>query len=209
MSRRLTLDPARPSGEAIAAAVTVLNRGGVVAYPTDTQYGLAVDPRSGAAVQRLFDLKGRPADLAIPLIAGDLSQVEQVAAVITAPARRLIERFWPGPLTLILPAAACLAVAIHGGRRTVAVRVPDHLVARALAAGFKFPVTSTSANQSGKPPAVTADEVLAGVGQDLDLVLDAGPTPGGEPSTIVDVTGAPALVRAGAVAWDRVLESLK
>src|SRR5262245_4236141 len=105
MPKRLSLDPTEPEASVVASAVAVLRQDGVVAYRTDTQYGLAVDPRSPRAVQRLFDAKGRSATLAIPLIAADLSQVEQVAKFLSPQARRLISRFWPGPLTLIVPAA--------------------------------------------------------------------------------------------------------
>ncbi|MBI2222074.1 MAG: Sua5/YciO/YrdC/YwlC family protein, partial [Acidobacteria bacterium] len=123
---------------------------------------------------------------------------------------RLAAQFWPGPLTLVAAAAAELAGGVAAADGTVAVRVPDHAVARALARGFGFPVTATGANRSGEPPASRAGEVRAALGDAVAVLIDAGEAPGGPPSTIVDVTQQlPRLVRAGAVAWDRVLESLK
>jgi L-threonylcarbamoyladenylate synthase len=193
---------------ALEPAVALLKQGGVIAYPTDTLYGLGADPRNAAAVDRLFDLKGRAVGNPVPLIAADAAQVEH-AGVMTHVARRLASRFWPGPLTLVIPAADVLVAGIRGEAGTVAVRVPAHPVARALARGLGFPVAATSANLSGRTPAVTADEVRAAFSDRLDVIVDGGPARGGPPSTIVDVSGeTPRLVRAGAVDWDRVLEFL-
>jgi L-threonylcarbamoyladenylate synthase len=190
------------------AARTILS-GGIVAYATDTLYGLAVDPRNEAAVQRLFSVKGRVADRALPLIAATLDQVRALAVEMPPLAERLAAVFWPGPLTLLLPARPDAVPAARAGLPTVAVRIPDHPIAVGLASRCGWPITSTSANRSGRESALTAADVVSMLGRDIDLVLDAGPAPGGPASTIVDVTGAvPRLVRAGAVAWERVLESL-
>lgn len=198
-----------PDVALMARAVDVLCEGGVVAYPTDTFYGLAVDPRNAEAVNRLFRVKRRSPASAIPLIAASLEQAQQVAAFSTADLR-LAERFWPGPLTLVMLARPGLAAGVLAGGTTVAVRVPAHPVARALAAEFGFSITSTSANEAGDPPAETADDVVSAVGERIDLMLDAGRTGGGLPSTIVEMGGqAPRLVRAGAVPWERVLEFSK
>jgi L-threonylcarbamoyladenylate synthase len=193
----------------LCRAVDVLRDRGVVAYPTDTFYGLAVDPRSPEAVSRLFRVKRRSPSTAIPLIAASMEQAERVA--ICSPADiRLAQRFWPGPLTLVMPARPGLADAILAGGTTVAVRVPAHPIARALASEFGWCITSTSANESGQPPAVSADDVVGAVGERIDLLLDAGRTEGGPPSTVVEMTAnGPRLIRAGAVPWDRVLESLE
>ena len=122
-------------------------------------------------------------------------------------ARRLALRGWPGPLTLIIPASSSLCDAVHLSTRKIAVRVPGHAVSRRLAAAAGHALTSTSANISGEPPSSLADVVAEALGGVLDVLIDAGPTPGGEPSTIVDATGRePLLVRAGAIAWERVLE---
>ena len=191
---------------AIAAAVDVLRRGGIVAYPTDTLYGLAVDPRNDAAVGRLFDLKGRSATSAVPLIAANEDQA-RAAGQFGDVESRLARAFWPGPLTIVVPARAGLSPQLLAGATTVAIRVPAHDLARALADGLGFCVSSTSANSSGSAPvadpAALEDAIVAGV----DLVLDAGVSPGGPPSTIVEVTkDGVRLVRAGAVAFDRVIK---
>ncbi len=191
----------------VEQAAQALRDAGVVAFPTDTLYGLAADPRSEIAMARLFSLKGRGATRVVALIAADLTQVSAIADVGEA-AARLARRFWPGPLTLVLPARAMLSREAVGAGPSIGVRVPDHRVARALAAAFGHAVTATSANRSGMPPTSDPEEVarqLPGV----DLLLDAGPAPGGPPSTVVDLSrGMPVLVRAGAVPWERVLESL-
>jgi L-threonylcarbamoyladenylate synthase len=207
---RLRIDPGRFQDEDLLDAVTAIATGGIVAFPTDTLYGLAVDPRSSAAVARLFFSKQRPGDRPIPLIAASDQQVREGVGTLTPLGERLAAEYWPGPLTLIIPASASLCREIHMGTGKVAVRVPDHTVARALARVAGHAVTSTSANVSGAAAAVTADEVAARIGDNVDVLIDAGAVRGGAPSTIVDVTGAePVLVRAGAVQWDRVLKFLR
>ena len=206
---RFSLDPVEPDATTISAAVDVLRRGGIVAYPTDTLYGLAVDPRSDAAVERLFTVKERDRSAAVALIAADVPQAQQ-AGTFGGSELALARAFWPGPLTIVVPAAPDLSKRLSGDLNTVGVRVPAHPVARALAAAFGSCITATSANVAGSPPAMTADEVAAALDGRIDAVLDAGPAPGGPPSTIVEVAdGRPVLRRSGAVAWDRVLESLQ
>ena len=195
-------------GTEVRRAAEIIRRGGVVAYPTDTFYGLAVDPRNAEAVGRLFVVKGRDAGKASPLIASSLAQAAE-AVEFTDLGRRLAERFWPGPLSLLLPARDAVSRDALGGGNTAAIRVPDDELARGLAAAVGYCITATSANLSGHPPVATPalidDEVRARV----DFIIP-GTSPGGAPSTIVDVTGdLPRLVRAGAIAWDRVLESLQ
>ena len=203
------IDSQSPEPEAIARAVEILRLGGTVAYPTDTLYGIAVDPRSDVAVRRLFDVKGRPPSMAVPLIAADHAQAE-AAGTFGEVEHRLIEKFWPGPLTLVVRASPSIASRVLGGGVTVAIRVPAQAVARALAQGFGFCITATSANPSGSPATEDAAQVRAALGDRLDVLLDAGQTRGGAPSTIVRIDdGRPTLVRAGALAWERVLESLQ
>lgn len=203
------ISPDDPEADLVADAATVLARGGLVAYPTDTLYGLGADPRNADAVARVYVAKGRGTGAALPLIAADLGQVESGAGACTAATRRLASRFWPGPLALVVDASPRLAAAVHGGSGTVAVRVPGHAVARALARALGSPVTATSANRSGHPAPADAAGVLAALGEDVDLVLDAGATRGGQPSTIVDARGErPRLVREGAIPFAHVLEAL-
>jgi L-threonylcarbamoyladenylate synthase len=200
-------DPASEA-EAIAVAVGVLRRGGVVAYPTDTLYGLAVDPASAAALDRLFQVKKRERGRAVPLIAATVEQA-CAAAHLTEGDLRLARAFWPGPLALVVRARAALSRHAIAADGTVAVRVPDHPIARGLAASFGACITATSANLSGAPPTASAAEVAASLGTRIDLLLDGGDAPGGPPSTMVALgRGGPRLVRAGAIAWERVLKSL-
>ncbi len=204
------MDPDRPDAEGVARAAAILRGGGIVAYPTDTLYGLAVDPANRAAVHQLYRIKGRSVDQAIPLIASSERQIVDRAGPLAPLAARLARQFWPGPLTLVLAAWPGLDEAIHAGTGTVAVRVPANQLARDLAAACGWPITSTSANRSGEPAPSRADEVRLSLPDLLDAIIDGGPAPGGPPSTLVDVTGAsPHLVRAGAVPWERVLECLR
>ena len=205
--RRLVIDPRTSPDGTMRDAADVLRAGGVVAFPTDTFYGLAVDPRSDAAVTKLFDVKGRASGVPVALIACDARQAEG-AGEFGDRERRLAARFWPGPLTIVVPAAPGLSRLLSAAG-TVGVRVPAHGVARSLAAAAGACITATSANRSGDPPAVLPDDVAAALGDRIDLLIDGGPAPGGPPSTVVEiVAGRPTLHRAGAVAWDRVLESL-
>lgn len=191
----------------LVPAVSALHSGGVVAFPTETFYGLAVDPRSALAVRRVFELKRRGIDQPLPLIASGIEQILDHVGTLTPLAARLASRAWPGPLTLIIPASLRLCDDVHLSKGTVAVRVSADPVAGALARSAGHAITSTSANISGDPPASTPERVVTSFGADIDVLIDAGPTPAGLPSTIVDATGdAPVLVRAGAVSWERVLE---
>ena len=205
----IAVDPSAPAPAVIARAGGVLKDAHLVAYPTDTQYGLAADPRLPTGVERLFQAKGRPRHLAIPLIGADLQQVETTLGRLTPLGRRLADQFWPGPLTLVIDAPAALDGRLLGGGRSVAVRVPDHAVARALAAELGYPVTSTSANRTGTPAATSAAEIVAAFASSVAFVIDAGPSDRAVPSTIIDARGdTPTLLRGGVVPWDRVVKSL-
>ena len=204
---RVEIDPSSWKADELRPAVEWLRAGKVVAFPTDTLYGLAVDPSSEPAVGALFRLKGRKESSALPLVAASKAQVESWCGLGPAE-RKLADAFWPGPLSLICDAPRSVVPAVHAGRHTVAIRVPAHPVARALAAAFGGPITSTSANRTGHPPARLVAELVAIHDDDL-LVLDAGDTAGGAPSTIVDARTTPVvLVRDGAIEWNRVLNSL-
>jgi L-threonylcarbamoyladenylate synthase len=196
----------------LARAADLIAHGEVVAYPTETFYGLAADPRNAHAIERVFAAKGRRSDEPLPLIAAHLIQVERWFGALSPLAAKLANEFWPGPLTLVLPLPAdhALPANLTAGRDNIAVRVPKHLLARTLAGDVGGMITSTSANPSGTPPATTADEVRRTLADRVAMVIDGGTTPGGAPSTIVDVIGVqPRLVRAGVIAWERVLSSLQ
>jgi L-threonylcarbamoyladenylate synthase len=203
--RRVFVDPEFPQRDAIQEAAKWIVNGGVVALPTDTLYGLAADPFSANAVARVFAVKGRAAERALPLIAADAGQVTMHLGRLPAVAQLLAERFWPGPLTLLLPAPPALAADVTGGTGKVGVRVPADPVARAICAEAGQPITATSANVSGEPATADPDVVERTLGDRLDLLIDTGTTRGGAPSTIVDATGAELmLVRAGAISWEEI-----
>ena len=189
----------------IETAAAALRRGGVVAYPTETFYGIGALARDAAAVARIAAAKGRPEGKPLPLVAADRAMVEEVAQVGPL-AARLADRFWPGPLTLVLPARPGLPEPVTAGTGTVGIRVPGGEVARALSRAAGGPVVSTSANPAGGPPPVRAGDLEPALRERLDAVLDGGPTPGGLPSTVVAVEGARVrLLRAGAVPFEDVL----
>lgn len=193
----------------VERAAAILRRGGVVAYATDTLYGLAADPRSADAVARLFRVKDRDAGHAVPLIAADSEQVSE-AAVMSPIGERLAQAFWPGPLSLVLDARPAISPQVQAADGSIAIRIPQSDIARALARAFGFCITATSANLSGEPPTADPIEVALSLDSRIDFVLDRGMAPGGAPSTIVDTRGPTVrLVRAGAVPWERVLESLE
>lgn len=186
------LDAADPT--AIPAAADLLRRGLPVVLPTDTVYGVGVLPYDAAAVDRLYAVKGRPAEKGIPILLGDVADVAHVAGIIPPAAAALMAHFWPGPLTLIVPRRPELPANLSPDD-TIAVRVPDHALARALIRAAGGAVAATSANVSGQPPARAADEALAVLGGRVAAVLDDGPSPGGVASTVVDCTVDPPVVR--------------
>ena len=203
--RRVFVDLEAPQRDALQEAAKWIRMGGLVALPTDTLYGLAADPFRADAVARLLTVKGRAAARALPLIAADANQIAARLGPLSPAGERLAAKFWPGPLTLLIPAPVTLAHGVAAGTGRVGVRVPAHEIARAICRAADRPITATSANRSGQPATADPDEVERTLGEDVDLLIDAGPTRGGVPSTIVDVTGAaPRLVRAGAVSWDDI-----
>jgi len=175
------------NAESIQTALEILQRGGLIAFPTDTVYGVGALAFDGKAVESIYKAKDRPIEKAIPVLIGDATDMEKVGMDIPEIVYQLAARFWPGPLTCIVPKKPTLPESVSA-TETVGVRVPDHEVARAIlhAAG---PMAVTSANISGRPSPSTAQEVLAQLGGRIDLIIDGGTTPGGVPSTLVDCTG--------------------
>jgi L-threonylcarbamoyladenylate synthase len=205
-----TVDAEQPNPASIEEVARILRRGGVALIPTDTFYGLAANPFDSAAVRRVFAIKERRDDAALPLIAADIEQMETWLGGLPESGRRLADRFWPGPLTLVVAASKRLAAEVTGGLPTVGVRVPAHAAARALCGACGHPLTATSANISGEPASADPASVRQALGRLVDALLDAGVTPGGAPSTLVDVTrDEPVLIRAGAIAWDRIHSCLQ
>lgn len=208
--RRISISAASPDAPGLDEAARVIEAGGVVALPTDTLYGLAVNPFRPGAVARVFAAKGRAAERALLLIAADVEQIERHIGPLSSQAQSLASTFWPGPLTLLMSAPATLAVGVASSDGTVGVRVPAHRIARELCRACGVPLTATSANLSGVAAASHPDDVERSLSDRIDLLIDAGTTPGGPPSTIVDVSGPlPQLVRAGAISWTEIGESLK
>lgn len=169
--------------------VDILKNGGIVAYPTETFYGLGAKFDLEDSLKKLYDIKQRPEEKAMPLIIGDKGLLPIVAASVNSIAVLLMNRFWPGPLTLIFPARENLSEYITAGTHKVAVRIPGESFALHLAKTANFPITATSANPSGMTPAQDAETVISYFGDKIDLIIDGGLTAGGLPSTVVDVTG--------------------
>jgi len=196
--RVITASPSEPRDERLAEAIRVLRSGGSVALPTETFYGLAVDPFDEDAVRGVNRLKGKPEDSSCLLLLADAAQAQCVAGRLPERFGELAKLFWPGPLTLVVPASPELPRTTTGGRDTVALRVPGLPLSRRVAALFGAPVTGVSANRHGEPACRRAIEVARTFGEGVDLILDGGPTTGGAPSTIVDLCGArPRLLRRG------------
>jgi len=196
----LTVDPENPDEDALLATAEAVLRGGVVAFPTDTLYGLGCSLFDVSAVQMIARLKRRDPSLAVISLIPEPRQVYGLASEVTAIAQKLIIRHWPGPLSLIFQAAAIVPPKVRGAGGTVALRCPRDTLCQRLLARIGGPVVSSSANLSGQRPAETAEEVVRIFGNQLDLVLDGGPRRGGLPSTLVDVSGPrPRLLRRGVI----------
>ncbi len=186
--------------EIITRALQVLKKGGIVAYPTESFYGLGVTANIESAVKRLYLLKKRPLDKPVPVIVGNNDVLMSIVKSVPLQAEKLMNKFWPGPLNIIFDSKHNLPVVLTGGREKVAVRIPGSSFALALARASDFPITATSANLSGRPPAQEPEEVANYFGDDIDLIVDCGKAPGGTPSTIIDATVTPARVlREGSV----------
>ena len=196
------------SSKTISQAYEILQKGGLVAFPTDTVYGVGALAFDGKAVESIYAAKDRPAEKAIPVLIGDPDDLEKVGVRIPDVARKLVIRFWPGPLTILVPKRADLPAAISA-TPTVGVRVPDHEVARALLRATG-PMAVTSANISGAQSPVTAQEVYEQLGGRIALIIDGGRTPGGVPSTLVDCT-LPELkiLREGPISGDELRSALR
>jgi L-threonylcarbamoyladenylate synthase len=196
----LTVDPLAPDEDALLAAAETVLRGGVIAFPTDTLYGLGCSLFDVSAVEMIARLKRRDPSLAVISLIPEPRQVYGLAQDVSPVAERLIAKFWPGPLSLILLAAPIVPARVRGAGGTVALRCPQDFLCQQLLARIGGPVVSSSANLSGQPPAETAEDVRRIFGNQLDLILDGGPRSGRIPSTLVDVSGAtPRLLRRGPV----------
>ena len=210
MPEVLEIDPRRPEAHLIARAAAILKAGGVLAFPTETFYGLAADAANERAVEKIFRIKGRDFGNPIALIAGSESHLQGLVAEIPDAARILMRAFWPGPLTLVFKASSRVIPKLTAGTGRIGIRISSHPIAASLTEALGGPITATSANRSGAAENVSAHEVLQLLGEDPDAVIDGGPAPGGRGSTFLDVTADPPVVlREGAVPKERIFEALR
>ncbi len=212
MSELLKIDPRQPEDDLISRAVRVLQQDGVIGYPTETVYGIGSNIFSTTAVDRIYSLKNRDHSKALIVIAADLIQISDLVEEIPESAERLMENFWPGPLTLVFRVGKGLQGSLFHRSHTIAIRIPDCPICLALLKSSGFPIISTSANRSGELPATTAAQVQKMFGDQLDLIIDGSGTLSTTPSTVVDVTRLPVrILREGAISKleiDTVLESV-
>ena len=202
-TRILSID----SPDAILAILTVLEAGGLVAFPTDTVYGVGALAFDGAAVESIYTAKDRPIEKAIPVLIGDAKDLDKVASHVPTMALQLAVRFWPGPLTLVVPKNPALPEAVSAND-TVGVRVPDHAIARTLLRSTG-PMAVTSANISGGDNPTTSEDVFAQLNGRIGLILDGGRTPGGRPSTVVDcIQREPSILRQGPISLEEIKSAL-
>jgi L-threonylcarbamoyladenylate synthase len=201
----LTIDPVTPDPEIIARAAEVILRGGLVAFPTETVYGLGADALNADAVARIFAAKGRPARNPIIVHVADSAGASAVFADWPEEAERLARQFWPGPLTLVLPRRECVPDIVTAGGPTVAVRIPSHPVALALLRTCGRPIAAPSANRSTQLSPTTAAHVARDLDGQLEMILDGGPTPGGLESTVLSLAShPPRLLRPGLISPEAI-----
>jgi XTP/dITP diphosphohydrolase len=203
--RIMRADASAPSAEVVAAAAEAVLAGKLIAYPTDTFYGLGTNALDAASTRRLAVAKGRPAGKPISVIVDSVERARSLTLKLNGASERLIETFWPGPLTVLVEVSANVPKALTGDTGKIAVRVPDCELARAICQKADVPLTATSANMAGRPPATTAGEIAGALGDSLSLVLDCGRLSAEAGSTVVDVTrGEVAVIRKGAIPEERI-----
>ena len=209
MTIRLNIDPAKPDDKALAEAEKIIRAGGVVAFPTETFYGLGADAHQEAAVEKIFRLKGRAFLNPISVIVDTARKVIPLVEELPATAQILMQKFWPGALTIVFAASPAVLPRLTARTGKIGIRVSSHPVASLIAKGLAGPLTATSANLSGGPECSTADEVLRVLGDSLDAVIDGGMTAGGLGSTVLDVTvSPPRILREGVVSRSDILDAL-
>ena len=186
--------------EGIKETARIILQGGVVAFPTETFYGLGADALDEKAVKRIFQVKGREEEKPLLLLVAERSQLSRLVQEVTPPAERLMEKFWPGPLTLVFKASSQISPLLTANTGKIGIRVSSHPVARALVQAVGRPITGTSANLAGQPSISTAPEVFQSLGETLGAILDGGRTAGGPGSTVLDISGpSPQVIREGAI----------
>ncbi|MBM7853746.1 L-threonylcarbamoyladenylate synthase [Desulfohalotomaculum tongense] len=205
-TRYWKIDDIHRDNQAIKEAGAIIARGGLVAFPTETVYGLGANALDGKAVKKIFKAKGRPSDNPLIVHVAGIDEVKKLSAGCSPRALKLMHTFWPGPLTLVLPKSRLVPPEVTGGLNTVAVRMPDHPVARQLIAAAGVPVAAPSANLSGSPSPTTARHVLEDLAGRVDGVLDGGPSNLGVESTVLDIsTGEPVILRPGGITAEQLI----
>lgn len=186
--------------DVITSAAAIISRGGVIAYPTETIYGLGVDTANEQAIRRIFEIKGRNFNNPISVIIGNAEDIYPLVRQVTAAAQKLMDAFWPGPLTIVFESADCVSPLLTANTGKIGIRLSGHDGARRIAQKTGKPITATSANLSGAPECVCASAVATQLGDKIDAIIDLGNTPGTTGSTIIDVTCTPfAILREGAI----------
>jgi L-threonylcarbamoyladenylate synthase len=194
------IDPLHPQPDILAQAADLIHRGGVVAFPTETYYGLGADALNSQAIERIYKIKGRDRGKPILILVESSGRIEAFVKPFSPMVKHLMATFWPGPLTILFQASKRLPVELTAETGKIGIRVPSHPVARALLSTVKAPLTGTSANQADGTSPKTAEGVRDSIGGELDLILDGGPTPGEKPSTVLDCTENPfRIVREGVI----------
>ena len=200
MGKVININPIAPEPELILQAAKILQNGGVIGYPTETVYGIGCSAFNAKAVNRIYRLKNRDRSKAFILIAADVIQISDLVETIPEAADRLIDNFWPGPLTIVFHTSPRLQDFAFSKSKTIAVRVPDSKICLSLLTVCGFPIVSTSANRTGESAATNAQDVISVFGEQLDAVIDGGQAPSKSPSTVVDITKTPArIVRVGGI----------
>ncbi|MCX5853546.1 MAG: L-threonylcarbamoyladenylate synthase [Deltaproteobacteria bacterium] len=194
MPEILKISPEKPEAALIAKAVKTLKTGGVIAYPTETFYGLGVDGSNELAIEKIFRIKGRNFRNPISIIIGDKNDLSPLVEEISEHSRTLLQHFWPGPLTIVFAASSNVSPLLTAGTGKIGIRVSSDPIATALAKALSHPITATSANRSGETECTTAAAVIQCIGHDIDMVIDGGTTPGIAGSTIIDVVAFPPVI---------------
>lgn len=209
-TRVISIDPIHPDPGVIAEAATIIRAGGLVAFPTETVYGLGANALDESAVRKIFAAKGRPSDNPLIVHLAEVAEAEKYASLPdSAVVQKLADKYWPGPLTLVLQKKSVIPSVVTAGLATVSVRVPDHPVAQALIRAAGVPIAAPSANISGRPSPTDAPHVLMDLDGKVDLILDAGPVKWGVESTVLDLTtDTPTILRPGAITQEMLKEQL-
>ncbi len=204
--KSIEADPDKPQQHLLQEAVDIILGGGMIAFPTDTTYGLGVNPFDDKAVKRVFELKQRDSSKPLIILINDKQQLSQLVTDINPIVYKLIDRYWPGPLTLIFKTSAEIASFKIGESSKIGIRLPNSHIAQELIELAKIPITASSANPSGQPSSLSAEQVSDYFGKEVDLIVDGGPANDSRESTVLDVsTAPPRLIRAGAVSADEIM----